>query len=126
MIDNPDTAGPEQPIMISAWEAAGDHKGFVFVVREDMNHTWDKLLEQTFDDPSLLEMPCPTIGIEKLGEYSVGLTAQDTSLNQSAQAWISFTIVEADTDPLHAVPELCMKGQHQGVPIKTCQRATMQ
>ncbi len=117
MVDDPDNPGT----LISSWHIAGDHKGFVVVTRKDDLHDWDKLKEQVFADPSLLKLDCPSIGVEDLGKYSVGITAQDFSLNQSTQAWISFSIVAQDSTALSGIAEICMEGLHLGQPIKTCQ-----
>lgn len=117
--DLPDNPGNK----ISQWVHAGDHKGFVFNTRKDDQHVWDKLLEQPIADPSLLEIDCPTIGVEDLGTYSVGIVAEDESLNKSQPAWITFRLVQADNTALNPVAEICMKGMHNGQPIETCQRA---
>ena len=91
--DAPMREDPNNPgTQISAWATVGDHKGFVFNTRKDALHTWDKLLEQPIADPSLLQIDCPTIGVEDLGEYSVGIVAQDNSLNRSPEVWITFTL----------------------------------
>lgn len=119
MIDDPNNPGTP----ISQWGSAGDHRGFVFVVRKDDQHTWDKLLEQKFNDPSLLKMACPTIGVEELGTYSVGITVEDDALNQSTEAWITFNIIAPDTTSLAPIVEICMHGNlMNGSPVKTCQR----
>jgi hypothetical protein len=117
--DLPDNPGTQ----ISQWVHAGDHKGFVFVTRKDALHDWDKLLEQPIADPSLLEIDCPTIGVEDLGEYSVGITSQDFALNQSKVAWITFRLIEQDNTALSGIAELCMNGTHLGQPIQTCQKS---
>lgn len=119
--DLPDNPGTQ----ISQWVHAGDHKGFVFVTRKDDQHVWDALLEQPIADPSLLKIDCPTIGVEDLGQYSVGVTAQDNSLNQSTPAWITFTLVAQDNTALNPIAEICMEGTHNGAPIRTCQGAVV-
>jgi len=92
MMEDPNNPGT----LISAWANVRDRKGFVFNTRKDALHTWDKLLEQWIADPSLLQIDCPTIGVEDLGEYSVGIVAQDNSLNLSPEVWITFTLVAQD------------------------------
>lgn len=119
--DLPDNPGTQ----ISQWVHAGDHKGFVFVTRKDDQHVWDVLLEQPIADPSLVQIDCPTVGVEDLGQYSVGVTAQDNSLNQSTPAWITFTLVAQDNTALNPIAEICMEGTHNGQPIKTCQGAVV-
>lgn len=116
--DLPDNPGQ----MVSQWAKAGDHKGFVFVTRTDALHDWDKLLEQPIDDPTLLQTDCPTIGVEALGQYSVGVRVRDLSLNDSEEAWITFSLVAQDNNPLMGIPELCFNGIHLGQPVKVCQR----
>lgn len=116
--DIPDNPGTQ----ISQWVHAGDHKGFIFNTRKDSLHDWDKLLEQMIDDPSLLKVDCPTIGVEVLGTYSVGVKAQDFALNASPAAWITFNIIAPDTESLHPIAELCMNGLLNGNPVQTCQR----
>ena len=121
MIDDPANPGT----LISQWEHAGDHKGFVFVVRKDTQQIWDKLLEQHFHDPSLLKMACPSIGVEDLGDYSVGITVQDMALNQSKEAWITFRIVAKDNTPLEGIAEVCLDGKQHGQDVSVCQRPTI-
>jgi hypothetical protein len=114
---------PNNPgTQISQWEHAGDHKGFVFNTRKDDQHVWDKLLEQKIEDPSLLLVDCPTIGVEDLGTYSVGIGAEDHSLNLSTIAWITFNIIAPDTTSLAPLAEICMNGSLNGQPVQTCQR----
>ena len=119
--DLPDNPGTQ----ISQWQHAGDHKGFIFNTRKDDQHVWDDLLAQKIEDPSLLLVDCPTIGVEDLGQYSVGIKTEDFSLNASAAAWITFTLVAQDNTALDPIPEICMKGSHNGQPIKTCQRVVV-
>ena len=88
MMEDPNDPGTQ----ISAWANVGNLKGFVFNTRKDALPTWDKLLEQPIADPSLVQIDCPTIGIEDLGEYSVGIVAQDNSLNLSPEVWVTFTL----------------------------------
>lgn len=121
MMDDPDNPGTQ----ISSWEHAGDHKGFVFNTRKDDQHTWDKLLEQKVEDPSLLQIACPQIGVEELGTYSVGITAEDHALNQSPPAWITFNIIAPDSTALPGVAqsEICLQGKDAaGRDISICQR----
>lgn len=124
--DEPTQDDPANPgTQVGSWALAGDHKGFVFVTRLDDQHTWDKLLEQHVNDPTLREIECTVVGVENLGQYSLGITAIDTSLNQSGPAWISFSLVAQDNIALPGVAEICMNGLHLGQPIQTCQKAVV-
>jgi hypothetical protein len=116
--DIPDNPGTQ----ISQWVHAGDHKGFVFNTRKDDQHVWDKLLIQKIEDPSLLLIDCPTIGVDELGTYSVGIGAEDESLNLSTITWITFRIIAPDTEALLPIAEICMNGSLNGNPVQTCQR----
>lgn len=118
MVDDPANPGT----LISSWELAGDHKGFVFNTRKDEQHVWDKLLEQKIEDPSLLSVDCPTIGVEELGTYSVGISPEDNALNLATPAWITIRLVAPDTEALDPIMEICSNGMLNGMPVKTCQR----
>ena len=120
--DLPDNPGTQ----ISQWQHAGDHKGFIFNTRKDDQHVWDDLLAQKIEDPSLLKVACPTIGVEDLGMYSVGIKAEDFALNASQAAWITFTLVAQDNTALDPIAEICFKGMHNGQPIETCQRSVVE
>jgi len=121
MIDDPTNPGT----LMSQWAHAGDHKGFVFVVRKDKQQIWDKLLEQHFPDPTLLKMACPSIGVEDLGDYSVGITAQDVALNLSKEAWITFRIVPKDNTPLEGIAEVCLEGKQNSQGVNVCVSPTI-